>query len=49
VFDLIYILAGRAAAGLHCTLSFLQNGQVRWYAAGIALGAVALVVIMVLT
>jgi NADH-quinone oxidoreductase subunit L len=49
VFDLIYLLAGRAAAGMHRALNFLQNGQVRWYAAGIALGAVVMVVVMVLT
>jgi NADH-quinone oxidoreductase subunit L len=47
--DRLYRLGGLAAAGLHRVLSFLQNGQVRWYAAGIGVGAVVLVIIMVFT
>jgi NADH-quinone oxidoreductase subunit L len=48
VIDLIYEGLARLAGGLNSLLSRTQNGRVRWYAAGIALGAVVVIALAVL-
>jgi NADH-quinone oxidoreductase subunit L len=47
IFDLIYEGIARLNQGLHRLLSRTQNGRVRWYAAGIGLGAVIVVAMVV--
>jgi NADH-quinone oxidoreductase subunit L len=47
VVDLLYVALGRCAQALHGLLSRTQTGRLRWYAAGIALGAVAVIALAV--
>jgi NADH-quinone oxidoreductase subunit L len=48
VVDLFYEGLARLAEALHGLLSRTQTGRVRWYAAGIALGAVVVIALAVL-
>jgi NADH-quinone oxidoreductase subunit L len=48
VIDSVYTGVARAATGLHRLLGATQTGRLRWYAAGIAAGAVVLLGILVL-
>jgi NADH-quinone oxidoreductase subunit L len=48
VVDLFFTALARLATALHRMLSRTQTGRLRWYAAGIALGAVILIVLAVL-
>jgi NADH-quinone oxidoreductase subunit L len=41
--DSLYAILARMAADLHAILSRTQTGQVRWYAASVAMGALALI------
>jgi len=45
--DIFYRLVGRLAVALHSILSFTQTGRVRWYAAGLAVGAIIILAIVV--
>jgi len=48
VVDLIYVGLARLVEALHGLLSRTQTGRVRWYAAGIALGAVIAIALAVI-
>ena len=43
--DLFYRLVGRMALVMYYILSFTQTGRVRWYAAGLAVGAIIILAI----
>jgi NADH-quinone oxidoreductase subunit L len=48
VFDLIYNAVAAASRGLNRLLSRTETGRLRWYAGGIAVGAVIILAIAVL-
>ena len=46
--DAVYAAIAAAAEALHRALSMSETGQVRWYAAGIAAGSIAIVAVVLL-
>jgi NADH-quinone oxidoreductase subunit L len=47
VVDLVYVGVARLSQASHRALSRTQTGRVRWYAAGIAVGAVVILILVV--